>query len=237
MPTSKFSPLTKSEVTSDPSPPSTRENPREIDFRRHPQASRPVTFCSRKSDCLHLLVGQSLLFTKRFSCASVPVQDALVQRANPQIHFIPREHLHVEIPQTGVQRPDLFPVVEKHAALFCADQQMSQRHREDRRDRSRLGICGINLTETFSIEDQDAFSRRGHDEFRLGRISRRTYGHGDQRGRRQFPSRRKLPLHRSAQIVFGKPQRPRDIEMVLKARKLEENIGRADNFKVHVSRR
>ena len=90
-----------------------------------------VGFVPRKRDRLHLPVGQSLLFAKRLRRAGVPVQNALIQRANPQVHFIPSEDLDVEIAQSRVQLPNLFPIVEKYAALLCADQQMPCSHRQD----------------------------------------------------------------------------------------------------------
>src|SRR5208282_4090355 len=99
------------------------------------------------------------------------MQHALVQRANPQVHFIPGEHLDVEIVQGWMQLANLFPVVEKYAVLLCADQKMSCSNRQDSGNRSHFGIGRIDLTEAFSVEEQDSLARCSHHELRLGRIS------------------------------------------------------------------
>ena len=130
---------------------------------------------------LDLVIGQALGLGEGVSLAGVKVEDAAVERANPEIGFVAGEGGDVEGVESGMEDGDLFAVVDKNAARFCAEEKMSGTDGLNSSDRAGFGSRRENLAEGTSIEGEEAVVGGGDDQFWLMRVGENCRGDGDQR--------------------------------------------------------
>src|SRR6266436_983995 len=82
-----------------------------------------------------------------------------------------------------------------------------------------------------AIEGQQSLLRGGYHQLRFLAVGQQGRSKGYERRRWQFPAGSKLPGGGATKIVFQKAARPGYIKVLLKARSLEKNGGRANHRK------
>src|SRR6266478_7048094 len=136
-----------------------------------------------------------------------------------------------------MQGRQMFAVVDQYSALLCSDEEMSCRRGEYRSDRAGLRIQRTDLAETLAIESQQTILRGGYHELRFPAVRQQSRSKSDERRRWQVPAGDELPGGIAIKIVFQKAARPADIEVTLKARRLQEDCGIANKLKAGSQRR
>jgi hypothetical protein len=127
-----------------------------------------------------------------------------------------------------MQGRQILAIVNQDTPLLCSDQEMSGGRREYRGDCASFGILRSNLTETLAIESQQTILRGGYHELRFPAVRQQGRRKSDERRRWQIPAGDKLPGGGTPKIVFQKSTWPTYIEVILKARCLQEDRGRAN---------
>src|SRR5438445_13468519 len=108
---------------------------------------------------------------------------------------------------------------------------MAGGHRKHRGDRAGFGILWPDPAETMPVKDQQSLLCGGYHELQFPAVRQQSRSKSYERRRWQVPARDELPGGGTAKIVFQEAARPTYIKMILKARRLQEDCGRANYLK------
>src|SRR5260221_14242626 len=98
--------------------------------------------------------------------------------------------------ESRVQRMDRFAIVDEHSALFCANEEIAGRGRQDGGKGTSFGVSRIDLAESLSVEGQNPLigGLKGH--LRLGQTSHLPPLQRNQRRSREGKPARGMPTKR-----------------------------------------
>src|SRR2546430_15936831 len=94
--------------------------------------------------------------------------------------------------ESRVERMNRFAIVDEHSALFCANQEIAGRGRQDRGKGTSFGVSRIDLAESLSVEGQNPLIGGCKDQLRLGQAANLPHLHGNERRTREGKPRREF---------------------------------------------
>src|SRR5258706_14044034 len=73
--------------------------------------------------------------------------------------------------ESRVECMNRFAIVDEHSALFCANQEIAGRGRQDRGKGTTFRVSRIDLAESLSVEGQNPLIGGFKDQLRLGQTA------------------------------------------------------------------
>src|SRR6266403_684922 len=136
--------------------------------------------------------------------------------------------------ESRVQRMDRFAIVDEHSVLFCANQEIAGRGRQDGGKGTSFGVSRIDLAESLSVEGQNPLIGGCKDQLRLAQAANLPHFHGNERRTREVKPGREFAKKAPARIVLSKTGWPRYVQMISEMRDPSKDFWRPYGFETNV---
>src|SRR5258706_2267167 len=95
--------------------------------------------------------------------------------------------------ESRVECMNRFAIVDEHSALFCANQEIAGRGRQDGGKGTSFGVSRIDLAESLSVEGQNPLIGGCKDQLRLAQTPKLPHPPRNQRRNKEVKTRPGIP--------------------------------------------